>query len=223
MILCWSAKGGSGVTVVTAALAVLLSEPAAGPERRVLAIDLAGDLPAVFGVAEPTGPGVVDWLTAQPAPDAAALRTLTIDLGTGVSLLPAGAGRPSAAAAAVVPAAGWSRLAAAVEHHDGVVVVDAGLGPPPAPLLELADASLLVTRACYLSLRRATTVAAAATGVVLVVEPGRALGRHDITTALGVPVVAEVPLDPAVARAVDAGLMAGRIPSSLRHGVRGVA
>jgi hypothetical protein len=36
-------------------------------------------------------------------------------------------------------------------------------------------------------------------------------------------VVAELPLDPAVARAVDAGLMAARIPSSLRHGVRGLA
>jgi hypothetical protein len=32
---------------------------------------------------------------------------------------------------------------------------------------------------------------------------------------LGAPVVAEVPVDPAVSRAVDAGLLACRIPASL--------
>ena len=44
------------------------------------------------------------------------------------------------------------------------------------------------------------------TGVVLIDEPGRALTSRDVEHALGVPVVAEARLDPAVARAVDAGL-----------------
>ena len=47
-------------------------------------------------------------------------------------------------------------------------------------------------------------MAAAATGIVLIDEPSRALGRRDVATALALPVVAVVPFDPAIARAVDA-------------------
>ncbi|HEY5154574.1 MAG TPA: hypothetical protein VIJ47_07565, partial [Acidimicrobiales bacterium] len=55
----------------------------------------------------------------------------------------------------------------------------------------------------------------AATGVILVTEPGRALGRRDVEQVVGVDVVAEVPIDAAVARSVDAGLLAGRLPPVL--------
>ena len=37
---------------------------------------------------------------------------------------------------------------------------------------------------------------------------------------LGVPIVATVLLDPAIARAVDAGLMLARLPAAFRHAVR---
>jgi len=60
-------------------------------------------------------------------------------------------------------------------------------------------------------------------GVVLVREPGRALGRHDVEDALQVPVRAEIDVEPAVARAVDAGLLATRLPRSLAHGLRNAA
>jgi hypothetical protein len=53
------------------------------------------------------------------------------------------------------------------------------------------------------------------TGVVLVTEPGRALRGTDVARSLGVPVVAEIPLDPSVARAVDAGMLLSRLPRAL--------
>ena len=43
--VCWAAKGGSGTTVVAAAMAIAAPTP-------TLLIDLAGDVPAVLGVPE---------------------------------------------------------------------------------------------------------------------------------------------------------------------------
>lgn len=54
-------------------------------------------------------------------------------------------------------------------------------------------------------------------------EPGRALDRTDVETVVGAPVQAEVPLDPAVARAVDAGLLASRLPRGLERALRRTA
>jgi len=51
--LCWAAKGGSGTTVVTTTLALESTRPA-------LLVDLAGDIPAVLGMAEPDRPGIAD-------------------------------------------------------------------------------------------------------------------------------------------------------------------
>ena len=53
--------------------------------------------------------------------------------------------------------------------------------------------------------------------MVVVTEPGRALGAAEVEQVVGAPVVAEVGWDPAVARAVDAGLMASRLPRSLER------
>jgi hypothetical protein len=55
---------------------------------------------------------------------------------------------------------------------------------------------------------------------VLIDEPGRALRARDIECGLGAPVVATVLLDPAIARAVDAGLLLARVPAAFRHAVR---
>jgi len=48
--------------------------------------------------------------------------------------------------------------------------------------------------------------------VVLVRDPGRAVRSADVAVVVGAPVVAEVAVDPAVARAVDAGLARTRLP-----------
>ena len=55
--------------------------------------------------------------------------------------------------------------------------------------------------------------------VVLLSEPGRALTRADVEDCVGAPVVAEVAVDPQVARAVDAGLLATRLPRALAREV----
>jgi hypothetical protein len=102
-------------------------------------------------------------------------------------------------------------------------VVDAGTGRPPEHLVRVADRSLLIARACYLGLRRAVALEARPTGVVLVEEPGRALRARDVESALDAPVVATLALDPAVARAVDAGLLAARLPRLLQRELRNAA
>lgn len=54
---CWSAKGGSGTTVVAVALAVLLGRDS---DFGSVLVDLDGDGPTVLGVPEPSGPGLSD-------------------------------------------------------------------------------------------------------------------------------------------------------------------
>ena len=109
---------------------------------------------------------------------------------------------------------------AALQATGVPVVVDGGLGADPAPALAGAGVSLLVVRPCYLALRRAVRTRARADGVVLVVDAGRALDRRDVEQTLGLPVLCAVEADPAVARAVDAGLMATRLPRMLERTLR---
>ena len=52
LVTCWSVKGGSGTTVVAAALALSLARRDEG----ALLVDLAGDVPAALGCPEPTLP-----------------------------------------------------------------------------------------------------------------------------------------------------------------------
>ncbi|MBA2624197.1 MAG: hypothetical protein H0U89_01090, partial [Acidimicrobiia bacterium] len=73
LIACWSVKGGSGTTVVAAALAVVLGREAPGGS---LLADLAGDVPAVLGMVDPPGPGLDDWLRAGDGVPADALGRL---------------------------------------------------------------------------------------------------------------------------------------------------
>ena len=48
-------------------------------------------------------------------------------------------------------------------------------------------------------------------GTILVLEDGRALTERDVINVLGVPVVATVPVDAAIDRATDAGLLLARL------------
>jgi hypothetical protein len=109
------------------------------------------------------------------------------------------------------------------------VVADCGTvgpddpGDPGLTLAASASVSLLVLRPCFLALRRAAAAPVRPSGVVVVDEPGRSLGRQDVEDVLGVPVRAQVRWDPAVARAVDAGLLAARLPRALARSLRGAA
>jgi hypothetical protein len=59
--------------------------------------------------------------------------------------------------------------------------------------------------------------------VILVDEPGRGLAQRDVEHALGVPIEAVVSLDPTVSRAVDAGLLASRLPRVMTRALRRAA
>jgi hypothetical protein len=77
---------------------------------------------------------------------------------------------------------------------------------------------VLVTRLCYVALRRYALIEVARpvpTGVVVLVEHGRALHVADIAHVVGAPVVAELAVHPDIARVVDAGLLASRLPNQL--------
>lgn len=215
LVACWSAKGGSGTTVVAAALAAVLAR---STSSGALLVDLAGDGPAVLGVPDPDGPGVAGWLAAGASVPADALGRLEVRVGDGLAVLPMGDALPHAPGRGEV-------LAALLATDPRPVVVDCGSVPAGTALAIAAAAphSLLVLRPCYLALRRAVKSPVRPSGVVLVEEEGRSIGRADVEAALGVPVRAVVAHDRRVARAVDAGLLMGRLPSALQRSLRHVA
>ena len=53
-------------------------------------------------------------------------------------------------------------------------------------------------------------------------EPGRSLGTRDVSSVLGLPILATVALRASTARAVDAGVLATRLPDSLARAARDV-
>ena len=203
--ICWATKGGSGTTVVAATIALACPTDA-------LLVDLDGELPAVLGLPDPSGQGVADWLASEAPPDA--LDDLTVDVDRTTRLIPCGS----------VPldrqSPRWSELGRWLAARQ-TAVVDAGSHPPPDELLGPDTRNLLVTRACYLALRRLAVARCRPDGVVLVAEPGRSLRPPDVERAAGAPVVATVSHDPAIARAVDAGLLAARMPRLLARELRG--
>ncbi|HEX2191924.1 MAG TPA: hypothetical protein VHH09_01905 [Acidimicrobiales bacterium] len=215
LIACWSPKGGTGTTVVSAALALVLAP--AGP---TLLADLAGDVPAALGLSGSEGPGLSDWLAAGPDVPGDALSRLEVEVGPRLHLLPRGLGDADTADPGRA-----SALASALAADRRCVVADCGraAGGPGLVLAAGASVSLLVLRPCYLALRRAQLAPIRPSGVVLVGERGRSLTRRDVEEVLGVPVRAEVPHEPAVARAVDAGLLATRVPRNLERSLRSAA
>lgn len=217
----WSAKGGSGVSVVSAALAILSAR-----SRPTLLVDLGRDQSSLLALGaapdrSPSELGVLDWLAA-PCPPPDALARLEVPVAPGLSLLPTGRlvapGHPDGPGG---PGDGRRAerlhvLARLLGADERAVIVDVGAACHRVePILARADASILVTRACYLALRRPVP-AHHVDRVVLVAEPGRALRRADVDAALPTPVSATVAWDPAVSRAVDAGTILRRLPRPLR-------
>lgn len=81
---------------------------------------------------------------------------------------------------------------------------------------------LVVTRCCYLAahLESMGPSEEPATGLIVIVEPGRALSAEDMARFTGIPLAAAIPWDPAIARAIDAGLMCSKMPNSLARPLR---
>lgn len=209
--LCYAAKGGAGTTVVTATLALASSDTS-------LAVDLDGDLPTVFGLAPDDRPGVGDWL-ASAAP-ANRLDDLVVAVDDTTFVLPVGpAARPLDRSASDDPSR-WNELAEWCDRwaarRGGDVVIDAGVRELPEPFVERCDQRCLVTRNCFLALDAARH-RPRPDAVIVVREPGRALSVRDTSGALGAAKTIVVDWDPAVARAVDAGLLSARLPRGLRR------
>ena len=128
LIVCWSVKGGSGTTVVAAALSLLF----AGAHRAgALAVDLDGDLAAALGVTPPSDTGLGDWLSADESVGGHALSRLATPAGAGLDLLARGRASDPASAR-------WAVAADALAGDARIVVADAGTGRPPAPLTDAA-------------------------------------------------------------------------------------
>lgn len=208
----YSVKGGSGTSVTAAALAATIGR---NLDTGARLLDLDGDARPILGLPAALGDDrrAFDYLDTGDLRD---IDSATILAGYGLGLLD-GSGpiecdkRP---------------LDVLLAHFDhtlldaGPVVIDAGTIDPhrldrdARARRHLLDStiSVLVLRPCYLALRRALDFGHRPDLVVLIEEPGRALGVSDVRDVLGVEVF-PLPFDPAVARCVDAGLLGSRVPA----------
>lgn len=225
LIALWSATGGSGTSVFTAACALVIARDVRDAARigGVRVADLAGDLPAIFGLGADPEVGLADWLAAGAEAPTDALDRLLVEVASGVALLPRGGALLPPTLAA--PEAG-AALAVALASGTSPVLVDCGTAREPAlqAVVEVADVALVVLRSCYLSLRRAvkSPCLAHTSGVVLLDESERTLGANQIGDVLDLPVLARIAVDARVARAVDAGVLTNRLPDPLARATRDV-
>ena len=210
LIICWAAKGGSGTTVVSCALALLAAQT-----QSTLLVDLAGDAPAALGITDPGGPGVHDWVLTSTA-GSAAIEGLSLAVNDHLRVLPHGTER------APLDHPRWSVLAAALASAAHVTVVDAGTGCPPPTLFAQAEQRLLVTQPCYLALRRHASSNLTPTGVVLVQQAGRALTRQRRCSRRASTGARGTCHRAVHSRAVDAGLLASRLPRHLAAELRSI-
>jgi len=222
IISCWSVKGGSGTTVVAASLALLLGE--ATGEGSLL-VDLAGDVPAVLGMPEPTTPGAADWLAAGADVPADGWARLELAAASNVHVVPRGGGP-------LTPLERVDVLCGLLALDRRTVVIDCGLigarareadGEAALAFAACATHSLLVTRGSYVGLRLAQSPPVHPSGVVYVRDIGCGLEAREVSDVVGAPVWAEVASDPAVMRAVDAGLLSHRLPRALERALRRAA
>ncbi len=149
--------------------------------------------PPSSGSPQDPDPGLRDWLRIGPEAPTDALDRFAVEAAPGLSLLGAGVGNLAGA-----PPEAGAALAVALGADARPTIADAGVvAPHPDALhafVEVADASVIVVRGCYLALRRAVAIelTTRATGAVFVDEPGRSLGPRDVASVLGVPVLATV-------------------------------
>ncbi len=218
LLAFWSPKGGSGTSVVAAACAVVLAQDYEGARLA----DFGGDQPAIFGLGSEPETGITDWLAAGSAAPRDALERLTVGVAPGVVLVPRGS--VDRALAPVAAAEAGAGIAAMLREGPVPTVADVGVPVTAATraMVEIADRSIVVLRGCYLALRRAvrSPLLDRCAGVVLVEEPGRSLGAREVRDTLDRPVLARVPLRSGVARTVDAGLLASRLPDVVGRPMR---
>jgi hypothetical protein len=196
--LFMSPKGGNCTTVTTAAFALM----SAARGINTVLFDLCGDIPATLGMVEPSSPGINDWLSENNEGDDESLVKMGTPLLNGLVVVHRGSkfveGQPR-----------WQQLAEAIRTLPHTSIIDAGITFVPEEVRQSVDSVTMVTRPCYLSLRRATHLPKPH-NVIVIREEARALTVNDVSHVLGVPKFAEIPYNPAISRAVDAGLLTSR-------------
>ncbi len=210
LVSFWSPKGGVGTSVFTAACALVLART-----TEVRLADFGGDQPAVLGLASEPAPGLGEWLDAGAATPADALDRLAVDTGRGLSLLPLGRRSPRTA----TPEAG-AALGVVLAQDERVTIADVATADSESlrAIVEVSDVSIVVTRDCYLALRRAARapLVQRAAGVVVGQEGARGLHHRVVTDVLQLPLLDVVPWHAHVARALDSGV--SRLGLLERHG-----
>ncbi len=216
MLALWSVKGGVGCTVTAAAMVIAI-----GRTRRsegAVAVDLGGDLAPLLLDRPVDDPGVGEWLGSGSGVPADALARLELALpGAGV-VLARGSGPLAEERLGV--------LAQILADDRRTVVADLGdltVHHELTVVAAAAERSLLLVRACPLSLRRLDDLPLPPTGVVVVRERHRRADHREVTAAAGAPVVAELEVDPAVGAALDLGLTRRRLPRSFLRAVGALA
>lgn len=198
-IIFTSPKGGNGTTVTATAHALL----SAHRNVRTVLIDLCGDIPAVLGIAEPHGAGANDWLAESSSDGSSGLMACGVEAEQNLLVVPRGSqfieGEPR-----------WSALARFITESPHHVVIDAGVTLLPAALRDTGATIATVVRPCYLTLRRGVALPRPVNAYI-VDEDGRALTVNDVVHVLGAGQHTVVPHSPAIARAVDAGLLPSRV------------
>jgi len=215
-IVVTAAKGGSGATTIAAAIVLASTQAGSTPTL----VELEGDAGAAFrSISRPDGaPTVDEWLRSAAPPE----RLDELAAATEPAVLSWAVDRDSSLETTPARPERWRELHAWCVRRElrtgSPVVIDAGAH---AAAVLAADgegsaSTLLVTRRCYLGLRRATR-RQPPDAIVMIDEPLRALTRRDIERSVGAPVVAALSWDPAIARAIDAGLTLTDAPRPLRR------
>ncbi|MBV1869233.1 MAG: hypothetical protein KUG69_15215 [Marinosulfonomonas sp.] len=198
IVLMWGSKGGAGTSVTAAAATLHETKP-------VLLVDLDGDSAAILGADRARSPiGVNDWL-AHDDVESARLIELVDHIDDKTAVLAAGIGGD----ARYANPERVEQLAKWIAEQPGIVIIDAGTGPPPKALVDVADRNVMVTRADYLALSNPAVVASHPDEIVLVNEPGRAIEQRDIERAINAPVNTVIDINPSISRSVDAGMFLG--------------
>lgn len=211
-----SPKGGCGASVVSTALAALLSTAVIDRDRRLSThlVDLGGDQPAILGVGTPPH-GITNWMLD---PAGQRLADLLAPVTEQLSILPFGSGSLPESESASWPVFTSALRNDTSSHH---TVIDAGLVALPDSVYQESDLHIMVVQPCYLALRRAVADPRLehVDGLVIVRPPHRVLNDRDVENVLGVSVLASIPTDHDVARRVDSGLLHSRLPDVLRIGL----
>ena len=200
-----SPKGGTGTSVVAASLAIVSSS-----SSPTLLVDLAGDQAAILGLPQPPI-GLSDWANGMTYREFDEIISLCHD---NLYLAPTGTFDFE-----TLNANAWDKFlrALSLKHSEGCnIIVDLGRADIPLALRKIVDTCYLVTRPCYLALRRAVDLETAFSGVIVINEPDRVLTSRDVESVLKLKCVAEIPYTSEISRRVDSGLLKSRLPMALQ-------